>query len=185
MVIQRHIVIKIGKNQQENTKQVDELPKILPEKHVTKPRNKKLQVQKLEIKKTDTPSSAKASTPISRPVPTPAPTPEPTPAPTPPSRKPTVVLKKPVEKTLPDEKPVEQTVPEKPVEKPSNTEFDENKIKDELLRLMTTYDKMNKFTFIRARNRLTKGNLYSLEFVNNNKKNIETIVNKINEERAK
>ena len=198
-------MLKNGKNQQENTKQVDELPKILPEKHVTKPQNKKLQAQKLEIKKTDT---TKASTPISRPEPTPeptpvstpvstpVPTPVPTPTPTPPPRKPTVVLKKPVEKKLPDEKPVEQTVPsekpveqtvpaEKPVEKPSNTEFDENKIKDELLRLMTSDDKKNKFTFIRARNRLTKANLYSLEFVNNNKKNIETIVNKINEERAK
>jgi len=105
--------------------------------------------------------------------------------PTPPPRKPTVVLKKPVEKIIVDEKPVEQTVPEKPVEKPLNTEYDEDKIKSELLSLMTADDKKQKFTFIRARNRLTKANLYSLEFVNKNKKNIETIVNKINEERAK
>ena len=209
-------MLKNGKNQQENVKQVDELPKI-PEKvskPVPKPKSKKLPV---EIKNIEAPSAAdpvpsaadpapssadpvpSAADPVpsaADPVPsdtpvaasstssTPIATPVPTPPPRKPAAKPTVVLKKPVQKIV-TEKAVEKPVPEKAVEKPVINEYDEDKIKSELLSLMTADDKKNKFTFVRARNRLTKANLYSLEFVNNNKKNIETIVNKINEERAK
>lgn len=164
------------------------------EKPVPKPRIEKLQVEQLE--KIDDPVPSTDPVPSADPVPsdtpvaasstssTPITTPVPTPPPRKPSAKPTVVLKKPVEKIVP-EKEDKQPVPENPVEKPVNNEYDEDKIKSELLSLMTADDKKNKFTFTRARNRLTKANLYSLEFVNNNKKNIEIIVNKINEERAK